>query len=82
LFFSCDNKCGFFKWDEGESSERGSDKSGNSSDKLGSKVNTEDLVRLLKMCAQISDEDDMEISLNITIQKGNGTVHKKGKEKL
>ena len=80
LFFSCDNKCGYFKWDEGESS--GSDKSSNSSDKSGNKVDTEDLARLLKMCAQISDEDDVEISLNITIRKGNGTVHKKEKEKL
>ena len=75
LFFSCDKKCGFFKWDEGESSARDSDKS-------DSKVDTEDLARLLKMCAQISDEDGVEISLNITIRKGNENVHGKGKEKL
>lgn len=75
LFFSCDKSCGFLKWDDGEFSGCGSDKTNN-------KVDIENLTRLLKMCAQTSDKGNIEISFNITIRKSNETVHGKGKEKL
>ncbi|KAL2458623.1 DNA-directed RNA polymerase 1B [Forsythia ovata] len=78
LFFCCsEDKCTYFTWDndqpsggliEGPSSSIGLDKS------VGKEKN-EDLSSMFKMLANISEEKDVEISLNLTIRKGRGKGH-------
>ncbi|KAL2488724.1 Uncharacterized protein Fot_42016 [Forsythia ovata] len=73
-----EEECTYFKWDngkpsggfdEGQSSSVGLDKS------VGKEIN-EELTSMFKLLASISEEKDVEISLNLTIRKGQG----KGKE--
>ncbi|KAL2551401.1 DNA-directed RNA polymerase 1B [Forsythia ovata] len=79
LFLCCsEEECTYFKWDngkpsggfvDGQSSNVGLDKS------VGKEIN-EDLPNMFKLLASISEEKDVEISLNLTIRKG----QEKGKE--
>ena len=79
MFFCCSADCRYFKWtdecpenktggvyDEGESSGGASTKSSTT------KEVEEELARLVQRLACISEEKDVEISLNVTIRKGKG----------
>ncbi|KAL2531795.1 DNA-directed RNA polymerase 1B [Abeliophyllum distichum] len=78
LFFCCsEDECTYFKWDngqpsrgfvEGQSSSVGLDKP------MGKEIN-EDLPSMFKLLASLSEEKDVEISLNLTIRKGQGKGH-------
>ncbi|KAL2479385.1 hypothetical protein Adt_32351 [Abeliophyllum distichum] len=77
-FFCCsEDECTYFKWDngqpsrgfvEGQSSSVGLDKS------IGKEIN-ENLPSMFKLLASLSEEKDVEISLNLTIRKGQGKGH-------
>ncbi|KAL2543099.1 Uncharacterized protein Adt_04077 [Abeliophyllum distichum] len=70
--FCCSSKYGYFKWSEGQSIgmyDEG-ESSGVSLDKSVAKDKIEDLSRIIKVFARISEEEDVEISLNITIRWG------------
>ncbi|KAL2510673.1 Zinc finger protein [Abeliophyllum distichum] len=84
LFFCCSSDCGFFKWSdvapkkeivmyEGESSCICSAKSTPKND-------VEDFSRMFKSLARISEEKNVEISLNLTIRKGKSNVEENGGE--
>ncbi|KAL2491304.1 DNA-directed RNA polymerase 1B [Abeliophyllum distichum] len=62
LFFNCSvATCRYFKWDEGESSTVRSRSIEDEDDELS---------RILRACARISDEEDVDLSLtHITIRK-------------
>ncbi|KAL2459103.1 DNA-directed RNA polymerase 1B [Forsythia ovata] len=85
LFFCCSSNCGNFKWsddnlnsdyDVGESS---SVASGSST----AKDEIEELSRIFKIFAQITERQDVEISVNVIIHKGKGSTdeNNKGKDK-
>ncbi|KAL2461138.1 Zinc finger protein [Abeliophyllum distichum] len=85
LFFCCSSNCGYFKWsdenlngayDVGESSGVGVGRP-------TAKAEIEDLSRIFKLFAQITERQDVEISVNLTIRKGKGSTEEndKGKEK-
>ncbi|KAL2518198.1 Zinc finger protein [Abeliophyllum distichum] len=85
LFFCCSSDCGFFKWSdvalkkeivmyEGESSCICSAKS-------VPKDDVEDISCMFKSLARISEEKNVEISLNLTIHKGKTNTEENGKEK-
>ncbi|KAL2524179.1 Zinc finger protein [Abeliophyllum distichum] len=73
LFFFCSSNCGYFKWsnDIGESSGDYdvSESSGILSDRNTVKDEIEDLSLIFKILAPISEQEDVEISVNVTICK-------------
>ncbi|KAL2530576.1 Uncharacterized protein Fot_23177 [Forsythia ovata] len=77
IFCCSEDECTYFKWDnsqpsgefvEGQSSSVGLDKS------VAKEIN-EDFTSMFKMLASLSEEKDVEISLNLTIRKGQGKGH-------
>ncbi|KAL2521963.1 uncharacterized protein Fot_25886 [Forsythia ovata] len=83
LFFYCSSNCGYFKWsddnlnsayDVGESS---CVTSGSST----SKDEIEELSRIFKIFAQITERQDVEISVNVTFRKSKGSTDKNNKWK-
>ncbi|KAL2533137.1 Zinc finger protein [Abeliophyllum distichum] len=78
LFFCCsDDECTYFKWDNGLPSGRfvEGQSSGVGLDKSVAKEINEDLTSIFKMLANLSEKKDVEISLNLTIRKGQGKGH-------
>ncbi|KAL2461805.1 Zinc finger protein [Abeliophyllum distichum] len=85
LFFCCSSNCGYFKWsdenlngayDVGESS-------GVDSGSPTAKDEIEELSRIFKIFAQITERQYVEISINVTIRKGKSCTEEKikGKDK-
>ena len=73
LFNICSLKCRFWKWvEEGESS-------GSASTKCTTNFPVEELSRMFQTLAQIYEEDDVEISVNVTMRKGKESVNDHGK---
>lgn len=87
MFFCCSADCRYFKWaDEcpqkkadafGEQVNGGVYEEGESSGGVSGKSSAteeveEELTRLVQRLARISEEKDVEISLNLTIRKGKG----------
>ncbi|KAL2519241.1 Zinc finger protein [Abeliophyllum distichum] len=87
LFFCCTNNCGYFKWSddvgEGSGDYDVGESSAISSGRNAAKDEIEDLSRIFKTLARISEEKDVEISVNVTIRKGKGTAEEnnQGNEK-
>ncbi|KAL2543985.1 uncharacterized protein Fot_13218 [Forsythia ovata] len=89
LFFCCSSNCGYFKWSDDKQVNCAYDvgeASGVSSGTNAAKNEVEDLSRILKLFARISEEEDVEISVNVTIRKGKGSAEvnnvEKGKTKI
>ncbi|KAL2552910.1 DNA-directed RNA polymerase 1B [Forsythia ovata] len=67
-------ECTYFKWDNGKSSggfDEGQSSSVGLDKSMGKEIN-EELTSMFKLLASISKEKDVEISLNLTIRKGQG----------
>ncbi|KAL2505047.1 Zinc finger protein [Abeliophyllum distichum] len=68
LFFCCTRNCGYFKWSDVSPIQKSirceGDSSGiSSATSVDDPIQTEDLSRIFKMFARISEVDDVEISL-------------------
>ncbi|KAL2487404.1 Zinc finger protein [Abeliophyllum distichum] len=87
LFFCCTSNYGYFKWSDVSPIQKSVRYEGDSSGvssvaSVDNPVQTKDLSRIFKMFARISEEEeDVEISLNVTIQKGKYIAEENGKRK-
>ncbi|KAL2457157.1 Zinc finger protein [Abeliophyllum distichum] len=86
LFFCCTSNCGYFKWSDVSPIQKSvryeGDSSGvSSAASVDDPVQTEDLSCIFKMFARISKEEDVEISLNVTIRKRKDIAEENGKRK-
>ncbi|KAL2517282.1 Zinc finger protein [Abeliophyllum distichum] len=84
LLFCCSSNCGYFKWSNDNQSSCAyvvGESSGVSSGTSAVKHEVEDLSRILKIFARISEEEDVEISVNVAIRKGQGSAEVNNKEK-
>ncbi|KAL2527713.1 Zinc finger protein [Abeliophyllum distichum] len=83
LFFCCSSNCGYFKWsddnlsgayDVGESS-------GVASGRSRAKDEMEKLSRIFKIFARIFEQQDVDISVNVTIHKDKRSTEENNKRK-
>ncbi|KAL2513281.1 Zinc finger protein [Abeliophyllum distichum] len=86
LFFCCTSNCGYFKWSDVSPIQKSVRYEGGSSGvslatSVDNSVQTEDLWCIVKMFVRISEEEDVEIFLNVTIGKGKDIVEENGKRK-
>ncbi|KAL2460131.1 Zinc finger protein [Abeliophyllum distichum] len=86
LFFCCTSSCDYFNWSDVSPIQKSvryeSDSSGvSSAASVDDHVQTEDLSLIFKMFARISEEEDVEISLNVTIRKEKDIAEENGKRK-
>ncbi|KAL2522401.1 DNA-directed RNA polymerase 1B [Forsythia ovata] len=86
LFFCCTSNCGYFKWSDVSPIQKSVQYEGESSGvssaaSVDDNVQTEDLSRLFKMFARIFEEQEVEISLNVTIRKGKRYCGRERKKK-
>ncbi|KAL2550658.1 uncharacterized protein Fot_12188 [Forsythia ovata] len=85
LFFCCSSDCGFFKWSDVAPKKEIVMYEGESSciclAKSVHKDDVEDILRMFNSLARISEEKNVEISLNLTIRKGKTNAEENGKEK-
>ncbi|KAL2559459.1 Zinc finger protein [Forsythia ovata] len=75
LFFCCSSNCGYFKWSNVSPLQKSvsyeCDSSGVfSATFVDNPVQFEDLSRIFKIFARISEEEDVKISINVTIREG------------
>ncbi|OVA13766.1 zinc finger protein [Macleaya cordata] len=76
LFSCCTKNCGFFKWSDSSHHEE-SESSGAISDESVTEGAMDDLSRIFKNLARISEKEDVEISFQVTIRKGKGKADEK-----
>ncbi|KAL2542059.1 Zinc finger protein [Abeliophyllum distichum] len=85
LFFCFNSNCGFFKWSDVAPKKEIVINEGDSSciylAKSAPKDDLEDFSRIFKILARISEEEYVEISLNLTIRKEKSNAKENGKEK-
>lgn len=89
MFFCCSVECGYFKWGDecpqkkpdtfGEQASGGVYDEGESSGVVLAKSSAtkemkQDMAQVFKLLARIFEEEDVEISLNLTIHKGKGNA--------
>ncbi|KAL2464904.1 Zinc finger protein [Abeliophyllum distichum] len=86
LFFCCSSNCGYFKWsdDNLNSAYDVGQPSGIASGSSMEKDEIEELSSIFKIFAQITERQDVEISVNVTIHKCKGSTEEnnKGKGKI
>ncbi|KAL2486568.1 Zinc finger protein [Abeliophyllum distichum] len=85
LFFCCSSNCGYFKWSDEKlnGAYHVGESSGVGTGSPTAKAEIEELSRIFNIFAQITERQDVEISVNVTIRKGKGCMveNEKGKEK-
>ncbi|KAL2517222.1 Zinc finger protein [Abeliophyllum distichum] len=83
LFFCCSSNCGYFKWsdDNLNGANDVGESSGIASGSPTAKNEIEELSRIFKIFAQIIEQQDVEISINVTIHKGKSCTEKNNKGK-
>ncbi|KAL2533972.1 Zinc finger protein [Abeliophyllum distichum] len=83
LFFCCSSNCGYFKWsdDNLNSAYDVGESSGVASGSSTTKDEIEELSNIFKVFAQITERQDVEISVNVTIRKGKGRTEENNKGK-
>ncbi|KAL2519061.1 Zinc finger protein [Abeliophyllum distichum] len=85
LLFCCSSNCGYFKWSD--DNFNGAYDVGESSGVVSGSPTVKDeikeLSRIFKIFAQITERQDVELSVNVTIHKGKGSTEEnnKGKDK-